>query len=141
LAAYIDGEGYIHITPPRRKHAGCLEVDIGNTDYRLLVWLKETFGGGISNVTVHSFRKKKMWRWEVSRHRAEEVLVGCLPFFIIKKEQAEIGIAFQRLIASQIVNGEARRGIKISQKAMEDRAQLSAMLKESRSIGTEKVVQ
>lgn len=141
LAAYIDGEGYIRVALNSRNHQGRLEVNVSNTDYRLLVWLKDTFGGSVHRGGKSLAGKKQLWRWVLDRHRAAELLAQCLPYFIVKKEQAEIGIAFQSLIALQKANGEPWRGHKISAEAAYARAQFPQMMKEARSIGTERLVQ
>jgi hypothetical protein len=103
LAAYIDGEGSICIlrsldkkmTPGRVFAREAMYVSIANTDPRLLLWCQKNFGGRvwISHVRTTS-RPVLMWR--VHARHASRVLEGCLPFFIIKKEQAEIAIAWQR---------------------------------------------
>jgi hypothetical protein len=78
LAAFIDGEGCISISGPsesgKRTRSTYLLAKITNTDARLLEWVGNTL------------------------RMATEVLEGCLPYFIIKKEQAEVGLAHQRLI-------------------------------------------
>ena len=139
LAAYIDGEGYIRVATGK-THSGRLEVNVSNTDYRLLEWLKSTFGG---NVYVGSRKgpaqKKLLWRWVVDRSNAERILAGCLPYFIVKREQAECGLSFQRIISTQNANGEPKKGHKISLIARAERDAITSKLHEARSIGTMRV--
>lgn len=105
LAAFIDGEGCIRITEKKEKHYPraylYLQINISNTDPRLPAWLKKTFGGGV----YHSRRASKLnvrwsdcFMWMVSGGRVAELLQGCMPYFIIKREQAETALAFQETI-------------------------------------------
>jgi hypothetical protein len=105
LAAYIDGEGCIRIdlqNPPEDsgftpRHL--LEVRVYNCDPRLLLWCRDTFSGG----NLKPVRKvprpghKQELVWYVGADRATKILEGCLPYFILKREQAEIALAFRQL--------------------------------------------
>lgn len=108
LAAYIDGEGHIGICSEKnRKRAYSFSVSIGNTDKRLMEWLSETFGG-LPIRDKSTIRKKKYWLWFVNGERASAILTGCLPYFIMKRDQAEIGIQFYDLLRKQIEERKAR---------------------------------
>lgn len=117
LAAYIDGEGHVGINQqrfknPKRSRRHYLAVVVTNTDPRLMLWLKRTFGGSIYEVSVKS--RRRVFRWQLNARKGVEVLKGCLPYFIIKKELAELGIAFQdakskrRLNTRQLTTEELR---------------------------------
>lgn len=103
LAAFIDGEGSILInerrSAKRTNWGSWLRVVIANTDPRLPRWLLLTFGG---TIVVARRRAKENHRyaikWHVSCRQAEELLRECLPFLLIKKEQAEIALAFQETL-------------------------------------------
>jgi hypothetical protein len=105
LAAYIDGEGCIRIdlqNPPKGSGFSArhlLEVRVYNCDPRLLLWCRETFGGGNLKPVRKNPRlgHKQELVWYVGADVAERILQGCLPYFILKREQAEIAIAFRRL--------------------------------------------
>lgn len=112
LASFIDGEGCIRISdkPSYSKNARrvmFLQVNISNTDPRLPQWLKETFGGGVW-MSNRSAKLNVNWAncfaWIVSCRHAQEILERCLPYFIVKRDQAEIAIAFQKTIQ----NGKGR---------------------------------
>jgi hypothetical protein len=107
LAAYIDGEGCIRIdvqnaSPGNTFHARhVLEVKVYSCDPRLMVWLKKTFEG--ANVKpVRNKKAKPHWKpelvWYCGGKMAERVLLGCLPYFIIKHKHAHIALAFRALI-------------------------------------------
>ena len=114
LAAFIDGEGSILITERHYKtspYPGMyIRVILANTDPRLLLWAKDRFGG----VFVIAQRDKPAhhktpYKWHVSCNQAASVLEKCLPYFILKREQAEVALAFQRTVK----HGRGR-GVKLS---------------------------
>jgi hypothetical protein len=102
LTAYIEGEGSIYIKPGRnrggKKVYNALTIDVDNTDPRLPLWCQKTFGGSFrinySNQRLHK-NSKPVATWRIHCKMAEEILKGCLEHFIIKKEQAEIALAYR----------------------------------------------
>ena len=105
LAAFIDGEGTIYIN--RRKPSGkrlseghTLSVLVTNSSVPLIDWLKSTFGGSVYVKDFHgknTLGRRQLWTWHLNERQAEVILRGCLPYFIVKREQAVIGLAFRRL--------------------------------------------
>ena len=96
MATIIDCEGNIAINR-NRKLTYYLHVTVGNKDFRLLEWCQTRFGGKIYRLTYHKEQKPTratVKRWRMHSHAAADLLKTCLPFFIIKREQAEIGIRF-----------------------------------------------
>jgi hypothetical protein len=104
LAAFIDGEGCIDIHTHRAfmKHLGrvfetqYVRIQITNTDFRLALWCKETFGGTAHPEPPKSERHKAKLNWYCSSKKAAEILIACLPYFVMKRDQAEIALAFQK---------------------------------------------
>jgi len=100
LAAYIDGEGCVSITASKSKsqnwanHQLQLVVGVTNTDPRLTEWCAKTFGGYGRVEPRKNERWKPCCRWNAASRKAEWILKNCLPYFIIKREQAEIALAF-----------------------------------------------
>src|ERR1017187_8598482 len=90
LSAYIDGEGCISIHNVSGKryrgHQVC-RVSLFNKDPRLPVWCLYTFGGNICN-------GKRGYEWSLNVCDIASVLKQCLPFFFIKRQQAELAIVF-----------------------------------------------
>lgn len=133
LAAYIDGEGTIlinRVNPSGRQanpqHA--LRVSVGNSDPRLIVWLRGTFGGWAGpQKQAHKegrvVSKKPRFMWAVNSQQAEYLLEQCLPYFIMKKGQAEIGLAFQAL------KSQGTRGKKLSLEVVQQRETFHEQLK------------
>lgn len=109
MAAYIDGEGCIAIKLHRSKsykRVGLyLQLTITNTDFRLAEGTKASFGGCVHFIG----RKKDQWspcaKWDVASAHARWILEGCLPYFIIKREQADIALAFSRTLGRRGVKG------------------------------------
>jgi hypothetical protein len=108
LAAYIDGEGMIDIHTHRqwREHLGrthetmYVRIAIGNTDPRLAQWCQRLFGGNISfNRKDHQHPKwRNILTWYVTSKTAVEIISNCLPYFLLKREQAEIALVFQETV-------------------------------------------
>jgi hypothetical protein len=103
LASFIDGEGTIYINKSARRKATFspryfLSVSITNSSPLLMDWLKRIFFGTVYLVKNSSpLTKKVMMRWQLNERQAQTVLEKCLPYFVVKREQAEIGLAFMRL--------------------------------------------
>ena len=121
LAAFIDGEGTIYIN---RYRAGSihktqlhrLSVSIKNSSVLLMAWLTGTFGGSVSqDKGKNVLARLPIYQWRLNELQAEVVLAKCLPFFVIKREQAEIGIAFRSLKSS------GRRGQAVSEDVLRQR--------------------
>lgn len=99
LAAFVDGEGSILLgkaTQGKRAQGYRLRITVVNTDVRMPMWCKEAFGGSVraNRKEPDSGKRLTLWMWCVSHKTATDLLKELLPFFIIKREQAEIGIAF-----------------------------------------------
>ena len=109
LAAFIDGEGMIDIhthsqfrTHLDRVHTThYVRIIITNTDPRLALWCKDIFDGCANFVKTSAQNSK--WRnqlkWYVSSRKAVAILRGCLPYLILKREQAEVALAFQETVS------------------------------------------
>jgi hypothetical protein len=105
LAAYIDSEGTIMIARTKankgtKQPMYVLTLIVANTDLRLIRWLSETFTG--QSYFSHSesqrrWSKKTCHSWRLFEKRAAVVLEKCLPYFIIKREQADVGLAYRAL--------------------------------------------
>lgn len=115
LAAYIDGEGTIYINKQKARKEGWspryfLCVVVTNTNALLMNWLKETFFGSVYFVrNGHSpLSKRLLMRWQLNERQAQTALEHCLPFFVMKREQAEIGLAFMKL---RDENSQGRRKV------------------------------
>jgi hypothetical protein len=110
LAGIIDGEGTISVCMVHRPDGvNALHKMLGvfNTNYTLIAWLKERFGG-----VVHSRTRSDKWKQEHqlkwSAEEASELLAKVLPYLVIKKEQAEIFIQLHKTKGVTKVSAEVQ---------------------------------
>lgn len=121
LAGILDGEGTVSITRRLRtdvaKNAAkaadsgysnanpslayCMRVSVYNTNIALMQWLIENFGGvyytksrSIQNVEKHKVEYD--WRIKGAKNH-ERILLGILPYLVIKKEQAKLALEYVRI--------------------------------------------
>jgi hypothetical protein len=102
LAGIIDGEGTITITRHRqyqRPHWVCKTfLTVSNTNSKLMRELVNRHGGAVGTI-IHrdnSNRRNEMY-WRLMAHeKIRVVLQACLPYLVIKKQQAGIMLAFIR---------------------------------------------
>jgi hypothetical protein len=107
LAAFIDSEGTIFIGRTMNKskrYKGqrglpqhILTVSVANTDMRLHKWLSDTFTGTVYIVGIRGGVNKQCHSWKVHEQRAATLLEKCMPYFIMKREQAEVALAYRAL--------------------------------------------
>lgn len=101
-AGFFDGEGSIQIITSYPKKNGkaypnnSLRLSLGQTDLYPLELFRENFGGAISARRPHTNPKyKKVWEWySGGSKKSSEILTILLPYLIVKKRQAEIGLEF-----------------------------------------------
>jgi hypothetical protein len=99
-AGFFDGEGCISIAKPVNKRKTgkvyvtyALQAIIAQRDRRPLEVLVGLFGGNITSVKIHGSTY-----WYLRKHgvKAVAMLEQLLPFLVLKKEQAELAIRFQK---------------------------------------------
>lgn len=143
LAAFIDGEGCISLARRRDKyrnkptHSGnthCIvSVQVTNTDPRLMQWCLDTFGGCVRNGQKPTPNRRQHYVWYPRNNEIGATLRGCLPFFIIKREQADIALAFRSL-----VERKSHRGQRIEQPEFEVRKEMYNRIHLLNSVGPRK---
>ena len=99
LAAYLDGEGCIHVVKGKREVATYanryqLKVEISNTEPALIEWLLDRFGGNAFLLPKYKGIHKQVFRWILTGKSSEKVLENCLRFSVIKKLQIRLAIEF-----------------------------------------------
>lgn len=94
-AGFFDGEGCIGVSRSKKGKL-CVYYSIQITAFQNvrapLGIFHQLFGGTIRYSTTHSTGG---WVWQLSGRRLKVALEEMLPFLIVKREQAQIGIAFQ----------------------------------------------
>ena len=107
LAAFIDGEGTIYINVSSRLRGRAkspqynLSVTITGTTPIFMNWLKQTFDGSLYFVKYEKSKhlgKRQIIRWQVNGRMANTVLSNVVQYMIIKRPQAEVGLAFLNLM-------------------------------------------
>ena len=100
LAGIIDGEGSIYIgnfscNPKNKVPYYQTNMEVSNTDGRLIEWLINNVGGRSWKYTPNQTPKnsrKQVFRWIISGNLLTHICKLILPYVIIKKEQCEIMI-------------------------------------------------
>jgi len=126
MAAYLDGEGHLNLNPMIRKHGRTIQVRIiiVNTDPQLPSWLKEVFGGNVCVRVPQNPKAKLIYAWSCTAGRAAWVLYNSLPWFIMKRAQADILIAMQE----EVDKTRQGRGIRVTDEQWDRRFTLKAEL-------------
>ena len=128
MATFIDAEGSIIISN-RGDGSYSIRVQVSNTDIRLMNWLKMRFGGSFSSVRASNARCKPSYLWGTNCRKAAHLLRGCLPYFILKREQADVALAYQSLLEMgrnqqrplSVIDIEAREGLRAKLKLLNKR--------------------
>lgn len=103
-AGFFDGEGCISIGKPINKklrkdgsryvHVGYqLQTIVAQRDRRPIEVLVGLFGGNITTAKIHG---STYWYWRICGPKSLAMLERIAPFLVLKKEQAELAIRFQR---------------------------------------------
>jgi hypothetical protein len=95
-AGLFDGEGCIHIAPyvKRGRDYHRLYVIITNTYLPVVKWAQSRWGGYLQQVEASPQRNKAAFHLRFCEGYAEPFLRAILPYLIVKKAQAQIGLAF-----------------------------------------------
>ncbi len=96
-AGFFDGEGCVNIARylKRGRPYHTLAIIFTNTDFQVLKWLQQRWGGHLTKPTQPSNP-----RWRPSRHLwlsagpARPLLRAMLPYLMIKRQQVEIALEF-----------------------------------------------
>lgn len=85
-AGLMDGEGCITFSKDGETNYR-LRIKITSTDYSVLEWLQEHFGGFIHLSRKKSEYNKEAWDWVCKTEDQIIFLFGILPYAIIKRAQ------------------------------------------------------
>ena len=96
LAGFFDGEGSIIIGKSGIGRSNYLQLAISICQTRLIPLrvFKEHFGGSLY---YRDEDKKWSWLWQLGGRKASDFLESIKPFLIVKAEEADIAIEFQKL--------------------------------------------
>jgi hypothetical protein len=112
LAGILDGKGTICLHEIKNdkdwQHFG-LQVIIYGTSVRLMKWLVACFGGVYYVRSKTKLSVKTQYAWHPSgKANREQLLLGVLPYMVIKREQAKLALEFIRL-GDNVKDPEARK--------------------------------
>jgi hypothetical protein len=130
LAGIVDGEGSIFVGKTY-KRLNTMMVNVSNTDPRLHMWLKNHVGGSVTEEKRRFPNRRKVWLWQISSNKAADMLEQIFPYLVIKKDQAETAIAFQKL--KQNANRRGGNG-KLSHEEYQWRLDLYQKLKDLKTV-------
>ena len=110
LAMCLDGEGCICIKSVHGNRSWSrrvlyVDVIVVSVDPRMTQWLQQTFGGSVNARKRQHARQAPCTTWNVASRHAAALLRRCLPYFICKRDQAEIALAFQDTILTKCPYG------------------------------------
>ena len=98
-AGFFDGEGTVYIYSHSSSHRyRYLAISVSQRDPRPLLVFRELFGGSIHRHEHTRGVEADIWKWEVRNRLAGAALVQLLPYLLLKREQAELAIAYQDLL-------------------------------------------
>lgn len=105
LAAIIDGEGTIAINKHNRKdrqdglvQTYAVDLTVVNTDQRLIDFLIKYFGGQYYRRPSRDPRHKPSMAWRpTGAANRKQLILGVLPYMIIKVEQAKLALEYIEL--------------------------------------------
>lgn len=80
MAGIVDSEGTIGFS-------GSIRIQIGNTDKRLINWIKKEFGGNITPTKTGKKEHAQAWKWTVQGKDAYKVLKKIKDKLLLKNEQ------------------------------------------------------
>jgi len=143
LAAYIDGEGCISLAPRQTPKGKSLtfygKVVVTNTDIRLANWCLKNFGMKFF-VKGHGWAGERGQSWkdcyfaQACSYKAAWILRNCLPWFLLKREQAEVVLAHQE--TTKVGTWERGPGVKTPQDLLDYRMSLKNKLLELNKRGS-----
>lgn len=111
FAGVIDGDGYVTISRhrrtvgPRYGHAPVyysVKIGLSQTDRQVRDLLVAAFGGASCEYQPPNPKHKRWFIWNAEGRTARAALKALLPFLVLKKQQAVVGLAFTDLMADQI---------------------------------------
>jgi len=92
LAGIIDGEGCFYLANCKNGHGyyhTSPRIIVTNTNYDIMIWLKENYGGHITTRLSKDPNHKTMYQWIIENQKALMLANWIYPLLIIKKDQVK----------------------------------------------------
>lgn len=130
IAGLIDGEGSIHMTRKEKYGTFYAFVTVGMSDKAVIEWLANKFGNKMIESLYPikgSFKKKPkpIYRISLQGRRARCLCEVLLPYFKVKKKQAEVLMEYP--CDARIAPGKKINGSKINDVRIELKERLTAL--------------
>lgn len=93
LAGFFDAEGYVGIKKTTKGRYLGLECDVKVAGEYMPRLYQFYFSGSVKKLKYK--KRYDYWAWQITARRALVFLEAITPFLVLKKPQAELGIAFQ----------------------------------------------
>ena len=105
LAGLFDGEGTFSISRHKGQSSNgnpydstAIRIEVCNTDLVIMEWLIKHFGGKYYTHRREKSQHKVAYYWRpAGRKNSEQLLLGILPYLVIKPERAKIALEYVRL--------------------------------------------
>lgn len=109
-AGIVDGEGSIFLEKAKNRKQYRPSVTVVNTDYRILLRLKDILGGGILLAKRRKVRPNRLtcWSWYSKGKSAVDVLEKIIPYLVSKREKAEIVLLYARTVGIKPIDNAYR---------------------------------
>lgn len=101
FAGLIDGEGCFHLHP-NKNGSFCCTLAIGNTDWRMLEWVQQRFGGSVKLEKRNNAKHKPVWRWASHTENLTEITQAVRPYLVAKKDRADLFLAYRATLPPRI---------------------------------------
>jgi len=93
IAGFFDGEGCIGVYIHDKRYSTIQTmIKLDNTNKTPLQFVANMFGGLIHERTIYSERHKPCYTWKVTGVKAASILKDLLPYLLVKRERAALGI-------------------------------------------------
>ncbi|SRR5260221_10278839 len=106
MAGIMDGEGCFHIAKVKAygsQLAYRLDMHVTTTSRELAKYLVEHHGGKFYNVPMNNPKWRDAYRWQPSgKANKEKLILGVLPYLVIKRDLANLCLEFLRLGNSNV---------------------------------------
>jgi hypothetical protein len=107
MATLIDTEGSVKVARKKpypksgsKSFTYNLYVQVSNTDPRISYWCLKLFGGYMEVRQPGKHGHKITYVYLCMSKRAEQILDGCLPYFLAKRDQAELALMLRRTVGN-----------------------------------------
>ena len=110
LAMAIDTDGNIGIGKVRENESYRHQINVANTNIKLIEWLVENFGGKIPEPQVRDNPKHKdLYLWYLTGSNAYKILKKIRPYLLLKGEQADCVIELYEKVSKWYYTGWKQR--------------------------------